>query len=115
MVAALRRQVDVLAAQVEASRTSRRSMRAEVRCPSCGGRRIYRANRVVDQDSGGSRPMSIAVKGLFFPKAQGVFGCDVCAACGLVGWHIDDPSTIDPSHEDVELIVAEEDAVGPYR
>ncbi len=101
--------------ELEARRVERDSMRARLRCPSCRGRRIYRVKRVLDRDGGQKAPMAVSVRGLFFPEVRGVFECDVCAACGLVEWYVQDPGAIDVEQDDIELIEAEDPAPGPYR
>jgi hypothetical protein len=90
-------------------------MRASVRCPACGGRRIARASKVADRDGGQQMPMAVSTKGTFFPEARGVFGCDVCLACGYVEWHIEDPSAIDLERSEIELVEIEHEQAGPYR
>lgn len=104
-----------LTSQVEAQHSVRDSMRGHVRCPACGGRRILRATKVADRDGGQQQPMAISTKGVFFPKVCGVFECDVCAACGLVEWHIADPSTIDLEHDNIGVISIDDESAGPYR
>lgn len=111
----LEAQVAALAHALEARRERRDAMRETLRCPSCGGRRILRAKRVADRDGGRQTPMAVSIRGLFFPEAHGIFACDVCAACGLVEWHVDDPAAIDTEHEDIEVIEIADETGGPYR
>lgn len=111
----LDRRLAALTQSLEARREPGDSMRAQVRCPSCGGRRIVRAKRVADRDGGRQTPMAVSIRGLFFPEAHGIFACDVCAACGLVEWHVEDPAAIDMDHEDIEVIEVDDESSGPYR
>lgn len=104
-----------LVERIEQLQGQRDSMRGLVRCPACGGRRLVRARQVADRDSGQLKPMAVSTKGMFFPEPCGVFEIDVCAACGLVEWHVDDPSKIDIEHPDIHVITSEGDGPGPYR
>ena len=112
----LEAKIETLTNALEAQRSQRDSMRGQLKCPACGGRRIYRAKKVLDRDSGQQYPMAVSMTGLFFPKAHGVFQCDVCASCGLVEWYVSDPKAINLEQDDIELIeIDDQQPGGPYR
>jgi hypothetical protein len=121
-LAALEKQVQSLRAelagvleQLEHHRRTDLSMRGQHRCPACGARKILHARRIVDRDSGTTQPLAVTTVGFFAPKPRGQFECYICVACGLVEWHVKDPSEIDIDDDVFRVEEIDEGHAGPYR
>ena len=88
-LAALEVTVDRLRAALDQPRA--RTMRAELRCPSCDGAVIYHFKQVPDD-----RGSSFRTSQLSLAKHYGFFGTEeiaaleafACFGCGLVEWHV---------------------------
>lgn len=114
-VTTLSAELAVANAQLEKQRQRHDTMRAQVRCPSCGSRSILHVPMIVDRDGGVKNPMAVTMKGLFVPKPIGQFECYVCRGCGLVEWYVANPSELDEQGEVSRLLDAQDRDNGPYR
>jgi DNA-directed RNA polymerase subunit RPC12/RpoP len=93
------------------------TMRGQLRCRGCSGRRIAHAPKVLDRADGNTREgMALYQPSFWSAKTQGQLEAYVCMTCGLVEWWVGDPGSLKPHPE--FLIVHDGEAEGgkdPYR
>ncbi|MBW2458174.1 MAG: hypothetical protein JRI68_26960 [Deltaproteobacteria bacterium] len=115
-VSMLDKQLEALAHEVEGRRDHvDGSMRSLLRCPACRCRKILYAKEILDRTDSEKRKLSVTVEGFWSPKARGRFECHICTACGLVEWHVADPSEIKIDDEKFEILEVDDRGPGPYR
>jgi hypothetical protein len=116
-VSFLTKQLEALASEVEGRRQEADgSMRNQLRCPACRCRKILHAKEILDRSDGTTkRQLSVTSEGFWSPKARGIFECHICTACGLVEWHVVDPSEIKIDDERFEIREVGDQGPGPYR
>ncbi len=116
-VSFLTQQLEALAREVEGRREEGDgSMRTQLRCPACRCRKILHAKQILDRtDSGEKRQLSVTSEGFWSPKSRGTFECHICTACGLVEWHVTDPSEIKIDDDKFEIHEVDDRGPGPYR
>ena len=117
-VAALRREVaELRAALLEARGRVQLTMRAQSRCPGCGGRELRFVSELLDRGHGNQRyPLAISVNTRVFKKDD-LFGrlqMYVCVGCGLAECYVEDPAKVPVDGDKVEKVEVPEEG-GPYR
>ncbi|MBA3456300.1 MAG: hypothetical protein H0T42_24580 [Deltaproteobacteria bacterium] len=93
------------------------TMRGQLRCRACRGRRIGHVPKVLDRGEGDSREdMALFKPSWWYGETQGHLEAYVCMSCGLVELWVRDAGAL-VEHKDF-LIVHDGDAAGgeaPYR
>ena len=82
------------------------TMRGQLRCRGCGGRRIGHAPQVEDQAQHGHSDLSLFTTG-FWGTAHGKLEAYVCLTCGLVEWWVGDPGALKADEEDFHILDGE--------
>ncbi|MFT3692555.1 MAG: hypothetical protein QM831_05390 [Kofleriaceae bacterium] len=114
-LAAVKAELGALRAQLDALTTTRGlTMAGQIRCPSCGGRKLL-VTTVLDRDHGGGRTLAIAHKGMFRDRSIGELQIHICRTCGLVEWHVPDLSEVVVDGENVRELDGSADPESPYR
>ena len=124
-IAALRGELDALRGLVSALDADVRraqhhvdlTMRGQLRCRACGGRKIGHAPQILDGGGRGSNEsMALFRPNALSSKGQGKLEAYVCMRCGLVEWWVGDPGALVP-HEEYLIVNDGEvaDAKDPYR
>jgi len=116
-LAAVREELGVLRAQLDALTTARGlTMAGQVRCPGCGGRKVLHATKVLDRKDGFPRTLAVAETAGFGHRSLGEFQVYICQGCGLVEWYVPDLSGIKVDGKTVrELDGSSPEPDGPYR
>lgn len=110
-LAALRTQLD------QARNRTSMTMRAQTRCPGCGGTKILHSTKAVDSGNPGNAlclhtPVKI-FRG-FIPT--GAFEVYVCMSCRLAEWYVTSLDDVKLDLEQFRIIEGESgDGAGPYR
>lgn len=124
-IAGLRTEIDTLRGLVSALDADVRraqqhvdlTMRGQLRCRACRGRKIGHVPKVLDRGESDSRSdMALFKPSWFYSETQGHLEAYVCMSCGLVEWWVRDPGALVP-HGD-HLIVLDGEVEGgkdPYR
>ncbi len=93
------------------------TMRGQLRCRACRGRKIGHVPKVLDRGESDSREaMALFKPSWFFGKTHGHLEAYVCLGCGLVEWWVRDPASLEAHPE--YLIVHDGEVEGgkdPYR
>jgi len=93
------------------------TMRGQLRCRACRGRKIAHAPQVLDRADGNAREgMALYQPSWWSSKTQGKLEAFVCMACGLVEWWVGDPAGLKAHPE--YLLVHDGEVEGgkdPYR
>jgi hypothetical protein len=116
-VQSLQEQLETLSYAVADARGKvKLTMRAQTRCPGCGGIDLLHATEILDRGEGSGRnPMSVAKKGLFRDRPIGRFEAYICAGCGLVEWYCDIADVM-PDGDKLRVVRGVDTAgAGPYR
>ena len=115
-VSQLSRRVEELSQAVERKHSQREAtLKSQLRCPACGGRRVLHASEILDRTDGTQHRMAVMAVGFWVPKPRGLFECYVCVQCGFVEWYVKEPASVEPDDKIIHIIEADEDNVGPYR
>ncbi len=99
-------------AEPEAARPA--SMRAEVRCPACGCRKILHVTEVLDGSGTGRERLALAQPSAWSARRVGELEAFVCTSCRLVEWYVKDLAGVVVDGERVRLLDGDA-AGGPYR
>lgn len=91
------------------------TMKAQRRCPGCGGRTLLHASRVLDRSDAGREALALAQPSAWFSRGVGEFEVYVCRACGLCEWYVKDLEALEEHKDLFTLIEAPKSENGPYR
>lgn len=124
-VAALRAELQTLRDEVASLHAELRlarqhvdlTMRGQLRCRACGGRKIAHAPTVLDRGESDQRhAMALYQPRWWSGRTTGQLEAYTCMACGLVEWWVTDPGALEP--HDKYLHIHDGEAAGardPYR
>ena len=125
VIAALRAELQTLRDEVEALRGEVRgargrldlTMRGQLRCRACGGRKIAHALEVLDRGESNTREaMAVYQPRWWSGKTRGKFELYACLACGLAEWWVADPATLEPHEDYLRILDGDAGESGtPYR
>lgn len=104
-----------LEAAQQATQRTLGTMRVELRCPACEGRRILHAREIVDRTDSAKQQLAVTATGFWATKPVGKFECYICARCGHTEWHVPHPEEIAIDGDKIALLEAEAPSKGPYR
>lgn len=90
------------------------TLRGTCRCPACGGRRVLRADSVLDRSDSGRTKMALLQPSIWRVKGAGEFEVYLCADCGLVEWYVKDPEEL-LDHLELQAVPSAQEEGGPYR
>ncbi len=93
------------------------TMKNQLRCRACSGRKIGHVPTVLDRGESDSRTnMALFKPSWFYGATQGELETYVCLSCGLVEWWVKDPGALEPHEKYLHVLDGE---VGggkdPYR
>jgi hypothetical protein len=118
-IAALEKEVALLRAEIDALRAGRApTIRANGRCPACGGDKAIHVPRVQEEgDNGLTKPLAVASQTSFWGRQPiGPFEIYACSACGFVEWYVASFEGIEIDGKDVRDASAQRGPnKGPYR
>lgn len=115
-LSALEDELTSLKARLDAEAAWRRGlMRDTRRCPACGHRKIFHAQRLQTIPNHYKFScLHIETKGIFSPTLLGVVQAFICAACGHAEMQIENPQNLE-GKKSVRLLEASDHQEGPYR
>lgn len=89
-LAALEKEVGLLRAEVEAMRAGRApTIRANGRCPACGGDQAVHVPQVLEEAHGNPKPLAMSGKISWWGRTPvAPFEVYACTACGFVEWYV---------------------------
>ncbi|MBP6630904.1 MAG: hypothetical protein KBG28_25525 [Kofleriaceae bacterium] len=93
------------------------TLRGQLRCPACGGRKIAHAPQVLDRaDSATRAALALYQPSWWSSKVVGELEAYACVACGLVEWWVREPGALAEHDKYLRILDgAEPGAGGPYR
>lgn len=115
---ALEKEIALLRAEVEALRVGRApTIRANGRCPACGGDKAIYVPQVLEQTHGGLVPLGIAQETSWWgAKAVAPLCAYACTSCGFVEWYVTSFDGIEVDGDKVRDASAQSRPEGgPYR
>jgi hypothetical protein len=89
-------------------------MRAEVRCPACGCRKILHVSEILDSTGAGREKLSLAQPSRWSKQRVGELEAYVCTGCRLVEWYVKDLAGLEVDEDKVRLLDGDAEG-GPYR
>lgn len=89
------------------------TMKAQLRCPGCGCRKILHATEILDRADMREK-LSLAQPSIWSSRRVGVFEAFVCTRCGLVEWYVKDLAGLEVDGKKFQLLDGGEEAA-PYR
>lgn len=115
-VAQLERELAELKADLGAARGRvKLSMRAQLRCPDCGGRKLAHSPQVNDGDQG-RYALGLAQPSIWRSKRVGEFEVYLCTECGLAEWYVKDARNLVDEHPQFfKRVETPKDDGTPYR
>ena len=110
-LAALRRTVDA------ARLTFEPTMRRQLRCPVCDGRRIAHALHVLDRGDGDTREsLALYQPSWWDSDVVGEVEAFACCSCGYLEWYVKNPAALVEHPKYMRILDGEPPAgAGPYR
>ena len=120
-IAQLRDEVLALrGALLEAGARVDMTMRGQLRCRACGGRRLFHARKILDRGESDSRNVMAVRKPKWWSgKTEGNFELMACTACGACEWFVADPQGLTADPPDYVIIDGDDGALPapttPYR
>jgi hypothetical protein len=89
-------------------------MRAQLRCPGCGCRKILHVTEILDSTATGRERLALAQPSRWSGRRVGELEALVCTECRLIEWYAKDLEGLEVDGEKVRLLDGEA-AAGPYR